>query len=371
MNFHDFALDLGAAAGLAFKQDLIMAKKNILISFIVCLCLFIFIVPSAHADDDTLKVGDAPPTILDSLVVYHKATKARILGSKTSVNLIVFFESDYDKKSILKSNMNSIQKEFDMKGLDVFLVCKDDIEKTSVFTKTEVASMVFTLVHTADGEVWQKWVDAAKMETMPLGFIFNQSKILWIGNPLEESLPAILRKAVNGKYDPQLIKKAQPMLDAARKSLQVRNIQEAYKHFDEVIELDPAFFVDIILERYKLTHKNQSDPTIAAEWIQKMAKKSGSDAAQNEIVNTIVNDPEIQKRDLESALIIANSIIVKNATMGLQAKALVYAAKKDWMQAIDLQTDAWMEATVLEKPMAKQRLEEYRAASTRVPVKNP
>ena len=174
-----------------------------------------------------------------------------------------------------------------------------------------------------------------------------------------------------GKYDPQLIKKAQPMLDAARKSLQVRNMQEAYKHFDEVIELDPAFFVDIVLERYKVSLKNESDPKVVSEWIQLTAKKCGSVTAQSEIVGAIVNDPEIQKRDLESALIIADSMISKSATLGLQSKAMIYAAKKDWTQAIDVQTDAWMGASIVDKPMAKQRLEEYREASKRTPVKSP
>ena len=174
-----------------------------------------------------------------------------------------------------------------------------------------------------------------------------------------------------GKYDPQLQKKAQPLLDAARKSLKVRNVQEAYKHFDQVCEMDPVFFVDIIVERYKATLKNETDPKIAAEWIQKSAKKSGTVAAQYEIVSAIVLDPEIEKRDLESALLIADSLAGKNPTIGLQAKAMVFAAKKDWPQAIDLQTDAWMGATVLDKPMAKQRLDEYRAAAKNQIEKKP
>ena len=121
---------------------------------------------------------------------------------------------------------------------------------------------------------------------------------------------------------------------------------------------------------YKATLKNETDPKIAAEWIQKAAKKSGTVAAQYEIVSAIVLDPEIEKRDLESALLIADSLAGKNPTIGLQAKAMVFAAKKDWPQAIDLQTDAWMGATIAEKPMAKQRLEEYREASKRAPVKS-
>lgn len=85
----------------------------------------------------------------------------------------------------------------------------------------------------------------------------------------------------------------------------------------------------------------------------------------------IVNDPQIQNRDLESALMIAESMVAKSATMGLQSKAMIYAAQKKWPQAIDLQTDAWMGATIADKPMAKQRLEEYRAASKREPAKKP
>ena len=127
--------------------------------------------------------------------------------------------------------------------------------------------------------------------------------------------------------------------------------------------LDPAFFSDIVLERYKATLKNETDEKVASEWILKLVKKGGGIYVQNEIVMAIVKDPEIQKRDFESALVIADSMVGKNPTIGLQAKALVCAAQKDWPQAIDLQTDAWMGAEMADKPMAKQRLEEYRAAA--------
>jgi len=346
-----------------------MVKKYISISFIVCLCLCTFTVASVRADDDNLKIGDALPTSTD---VFLQIETGHVKPTvQTTCVLLVFFETGYDKKSTMITALNALQKNLGAKGLQVIAVCKDDIKKNKEFTKAELASMVITLATAVDAdEGWRKWVEDSKMEIMPLAFICSQSKILGIGSPLDDSLSSVLRKAVVGKYDPQLIKKAQPMLDAARKSLQVRNMQEAYKHFDEVIELDPAFFVDIVLERYKVSLKNESDPKVVSEWIQLTAKKCGSVTAQSEIVGAIVNDPEIQKRDLESALIIADSMISKSATLGLQSKAMIYAAKKDWTQAIDVQTDAWMGASIADKPMAKQRLEEYREASKRAPVKS-
>ena len=347
-----------------------MVKKYISISFIVCLCLCAFTVASVRADDDDLKIGDAIPTSPDVFLQIETGHVKPILP--TTCVLLVFFETGYDKKSTLISTLNGLQKNLGAKGLQVIAVCKDDIKKNKEFTKAELASMVITLATAVDAdEGWRKWVEDSKMEIMPLAFICSQSKILGIGSPLDDSLSSVLRKAVVGKYDPQLQKQVQPMLDAARKSLQVGNMQEAYKHFDEAIDLDPPFFSDIVLERYKTTLKNESDPALAAEWIQKIAKKNSNINLRNEIVTAIVKDPQIQKRDLESALIIADSMIAKSATMGLQSKAMIYAAQKDWPQAIDLQTDAWMGATIAEKPMAKQRLEEYRAASKRTPVKSP
>ena len=346
-----------------FKKYLMTAQ------FAFVLCLAFVAAPALGEDEDPLGVGKAPPAL--QIAKYVKGDAPDLVKDVGCV-VLVFFTLGEEKNSSLLSTLNSLQKELALKGLQVLLVAKDkpeDINKS--FSKAEKNAMTIAVGADDSEATWRLWVDAAKQEKLPVGFIVSRGKIVWVGNPLDESLSTIVRKAVMGKYDPQLQKKAQPLLDAARKSLKVRNVQEAYKHFDQVIEMDPVFFVDIIVERYKATLKNETDPKVAAEWIQKSAKKSGTVAAQHEIVSAMVLDPEIEKRDLESALLIADSIAGKNPTIGLQAKAMVFAAKKDWPQAIDLQTDAWMGATVLDKPMAKQRLDEYRAAAKNQIEKKP
>ena len=338
-----------------------MIKKYPRVLFLACVCVAFLASAFARADDDEpLGVGMSPPPV--QIIKFIKGS-APDMGTDTGCVLVVFMNLD-DEKASLTSAMNALQKEMGAKGLQILVVSKskdEDVDKA--FSKAEKAGMLFALGADDSENTWRAWVDASKKDKFPLGFIVSRGKIVWLGNPLDATLPGILRKSVVGKYDPKLLKKAQPMLEAARKSLQVGNTQEAYKHFDEAIELDPAFFSDIVLERYKATLKNETDEKVASEWILKLVKKGGGIYVQNEIVMAIVKDPEIQKRDFESALVIADSMVGKNPTIGLQAKALVCAAQKDWPQAIDLQTDAWMGAEMADKPMAKQRLEEYRAAA--------
>ena len=88
-------------------------------------------------------------------------------------------------------------------------------------------------------------------------------------------------------------------------------------------------------------------------------------------VNVNVNRNPCERAATHTAELIAESLAAKNPTIGLQAQAMIRAYKKDWAQAIDLQTDAWMGATILDKPMAKQRLDEYRASAKNQNEKKP
>ncbi len=340
------------------KPDLNKIVPRLLYRLVLGATMFVSM--SAHADDDPLGVGKAPPSIQIQKFITGAAPE---LTGEQSCGLLVFFNLNEDKATLIGA-LNRLQKELGPKGLQVAAISKDkeeDVEKA--FSNAEKKSILFALGVDDAENTWRAWVEASKLENLPLAFVVSRERIVWVGNPLDPTLPGILRKAVIGKYDPKLLKKAQPMLVAARKSLQVGNAQEAYKHFDEAIELDPAFFSDIVMERYKATLNNETNESVAAEWIQKLVKKGGGVSLQNEIVTAIVKDPEIQRRDFISALVIADSMIGKNPTLGLQAKALVCSAQKDWPQAIDLQTEAWMGADIVDKPMAKQRLEEYRATA--------
>ena len=339
-----------------------MAQKYFSMSCVLCVCLFVFLTPLARADDETPVLGAGKPAPALQISKYLKGA-APDMNRENGCVVVVFFNLDDEKIQSLISTLNGLFKDSSAKGLQMLLVSKekpDDISKT--LNKSEINSMLFAFgADEADG-TWRAWPEAAKMEKLPVAFIVCSGKIVWVGNPSDSGLPMIVRKAVVGKYDPDLQKKAQPILDAAHKSLQVRNVQEAYKHFDEVIEMDRAFFLDVIMERYKATLANEADPKVSAQWILKQSKLV-STASQNSLVMMILKDPDIQQRDLESALAMAESIALKDSTIGLQAKASVFAAKKDWPQAIDLQTDAWMGAPQVEKAMAKQRMDEYRAAS--------
>ena len=209
-----------------------MIKKYPRVLFLACVCLTFFASAFARADDDPLGVGMSPPPL--QILKYIKGSGPD-LATDTGCVMVVFMNLD-DEKASLTSAMNALQKELGAKGLQILVISKskeEDVDKA--FSKSEKSGMLFALGVDDSENTWRAWVDASKKDKFPLGFIVSRGKIVWLGNPLDATLPGIRRKSVVGKYEPKLLKKAQPMLEAARKSLQVGNMQEAYKHFDEAI----------------------------------------------------------------------------------------------------------------------------------------
>jgi hypothetical protein len=100
-------------------------------------------------------------------------------------------------------------------------------------------------------------------------------------------------------------------------------------------------------------------------------KRYGSDAeGLSEMVTMIVKDPEVTTRDLDAAAAIAEVMGTKGGYRALETQALVASAKGDLAKAIDLQTDAWMNADPVSKASVKRTLDEYRAAGKRSTAKS-
>lgn len=115
------------------------------------------------------------------------------------------------------------------------------------------------------------------------------------------------------------------------------------------------------MERYKATLANEADPKVSAQWILKQSKLV-STASQNSLVMMILKDPDIQQRDLESALAMAESIALRFHDWPSSQGQCLCREKIGRKPLICKPTHGWAHLK-LKKAMAKQRLDEYRAAS--------
>ncbi len=265
-------------------------------------------------------------------------------------------------------HLNKLYGELKDRGLQIIAVSEEEDKIVSEFVKKKGVAMSYPIASDKDGEMANNWLKAANQEGIPCAFLVGRGgRVLWIGNPLDEKFEPTLRKALTGRYDPVMRKKTEPMIDAARKCVDVRNWTEGYKHYDEAIETDPRLLLDITIERFKVTLLKEKNPKAAGEWLVDNARKRyGSDpVALQELVNMIVKDPEVVPRDVAVAAAIAEVMGTKGGSRAMETQAVVAFAQGDQTKAVELQTDAWMTADPIDKASIKRTLDEYRASGKR------
>ena len=232
--------------------------------------------------------------------------------------------------------------------------------------------MAYPVATDFEGEVANNWLKAAGQNGIPCAFVIGRGgKVLWIGNPLDEQFESVVRKAMTGRYDPVGREKLEPELKAARKCVDVRNWTEAYQHYNAVLEMDAPLALDVAMERFKVTMLKEGNAKAAYEWLVDAARKRyGADPeGLSDLVNMVVKDPEVTTRDLDAAAAIAEVMGTKGGYRAMEVQAVVAAAKGDLAKAVDLQTDAWMNADPVQKAAVKRTLDEYRAANKRTTAK--
>jgi hypothetical protein len=331
-----------------------------------CLAIVLLAVPCRA--EDKLDVGSAAPALAPKTMIKGQMPDLKTFTGCVIVHFLVSTEAP-SRNSV--TVLNRLHKELGANGaVQIVGIFDEDAKDVEKYAKASGAPE-YPIASDRDGSSRRDWLGAAELKTLPQAFIVGRGgKILWIGNPVDSTFDGIVRKAMGGRFDPAAREKIDPALKAAKQCADVRNWGEAYKHFDEAIDVEPGVALDVVAERYKTTLLREGKPDAANAWLLQTTKKRfASDlGAVQFLVDMLLADPEVKPRSPETASQLVDACSVKSGPGILGLRAKVASASGDARTAVDLQTDAWMAAPPEDKAIFKRQLDEYRAAAKRQPA---
>jgi len=319
----------------------------------------------AHAQQTTLKIGDAAPPL--SVAEWVQGDVNGLQSGK--VNLVEFWATWCGpcRKSIPK--LDELHDDLAGKGLVVIGISDEKPEVVKSFVRGRGSGMSYAVGVDDNKRTNQAWMKAAGRNGIPAAFLVSRDgKIAWVGHPADPAMLEVIPKLLAGKYDPVLERKAKPLLEAADRAASRRNYRQAYTHLDKVIEMDPKVFSSVVLQRYELMLTGEKDARAATEYLSEKIEEYGSDAGSlAEIATALVNDPDLRPRNLDLAAAAAEAMAAAapDRPESLAVLAMVQFAQGDASAAIENQQRAWMLADPSVKAEFKKALDQYRTTARR------
>lgn len=322
---------------------------------------------SAFAQDEAkLKVGSEAPAITGLEFVQGE------LAANPKVRVVEFWATWCGPCRQSIPHINELYQAQRGKGLEVIGISDEKREKVEPFIRQQAGRMTYTVACDPEKAMVQAFMQAAGKSGIPCAFVIGQNnKIVYIGHPMEEEFARAVKLSLEGRYDPVLSKKADPLLEAARRAVKSKNFKDAYKRFDEVIALDPAVFVDTAIEKYRVMLCEEQNVAAASEYAKLLAKNftEASDAgALRDLAIALSSDSRVTRYDNELAMVAAQAMM-KVARSGDPSPhatvASVWYAMGDFAKAVECQKKAVRVADPMEKPSYKTTLDAYELALKR------
>ena len=314
----------------------------------------------AVAQEQTLKAGSAAPAL-----AVPNWVQGEFGGLKDpSKTYIVEFWATWCgpcKRSI--PHLSELYNKHRGQGLVIMGISDEPVTTVKPFVQKMSGTMSYLVGTDPEKKTQQDWMQAAKQDGIPCAFVVRKGKILWIGNPLDDQFDSVVMQALAGRYNPELTKQAQPTIRAAGEAVRIKNFKDAWKHYDTVIAIDPQFFGDVAVKKYKTMLVDAKDPSGAAAWGKEMLAKYTDDGQTlGELALAICTDDAIRERDFELAIAAADAAAKASpsgnaSALRLQAEVRYHAGK--YADAKELQYQAWMAADTTDKTEYKRILDTY------------
>jgi thiol-disulfide isomerase/thioredoxin len=327
--------------------------------------LVLMLTAGAFAQEKKLSVGDAAPGL--DIEKWVKGSETTL--EEGNVYVVEFWATWCGpcKKSI--PHLSELQKRHSDDGMTIIGVSSEEAKVVEKFVRAQGEKMAYTVAVDRRESTKRAWMEAAKQNGIPCAFIVDRKgKIAFIGHPLDDEFESTLKQVLTGRFDAKLQKQADPVLTAARNARTLKNWRSAMRYYDDVINLDPAVFASIALEKFQMILVDMDDRQQAYDYARKlMDEVFANDAgALQMLVEKVVTDPKIEesKRNTEFALEAAEASrrLSNGDPPSLASVALVHYKRGEFDKAIDLQKKAWMSAPAGRKSEFKRVLTIYQGA---------
>ena len=194
--------------------------------------------------------------------------------------------------------------------------------------------------------------------------ITNGRKSAWRGNSGGGDFTLILSLASQGRFDVKLAEQSQPMYASLKESLRLKNYRDAFRTYDEIIQLSPKVFGGVAVEKYLVMIRDAKNPAGARAWGEEMLVKYAADSnTLAQLADTIVTSDEIKNRDFDLANRASEAmakLVPPHDDSALSLRAKICAAQGRYAEAQELQYEAWMSANEYIKAERRKVLDEYR-----------
>jgi thiol-disulfide isomerase/thioredoxin len=347
---------------------------------LVSLALFAQAAFAAEKAGPTLTVGDKAPALQVGKWVQGEPVKEFEPGK---AYIVEFWATWCGPCRTTIPHLNEIHKKYKDKGLVVIGqdVWERNVEEVPKFVKNMGDKMTYRVAlddlnGSEKGKMAETWMAAAEQNGIPAAFLVDtKGRIAWIGHPmsLKES---VIEQVLDNSYD---IKTAAAEYEKRQKTegemrglwrelgatVQKEKWDEAEALLNKIEKLTPAD-ERIALDgtRFRL-HLRKKDYDAAYKLARKISDANEDNARlQNELAWTIATMPDLEKRDLELAELIANRAnkAAKGKDAGiLDTVARVVFMKGDKEKAIELQQKAVDLAEADTKKTLQKTLESYKA----------
>lgn len=228
----------------------------------------------------------------------------------------------------------------------------------------------YVLTTDPDESVKNDYFRAAGLRGIPSAFIIGKDgHVEWIGHPM--AMDEALESVVHDTWDRDLYMKRQAKEKAAQEKLRTAYSSQDWDTvlaiYEDMLAGDPEN-ANLLMQKFNLLLMQMNQPEHAYAIGEKVVKLNWDNAAMlNAIAWTVVDDPNVKKRNLEFAMKVAdraNTLTKSEDAAILDTLARVYYEMGDLKSAVKWQKLALKHAS--EGPMAegiKEALEKYEKAA--------